>query len=481
MSMPPNGSGSITQEFIEAVEKWDPSQVLRVNDEVNPADFGVTGVLAALEERGQFPMVVFERPLTVNGDPSPMPVLTNVFASRERCAIAQGLDPSTAGLGLSLDFSERERGELEPMIVAPEDAPVRQVELIGEEADLRDLPIVRFHKMDPGPYIDMVCVMKNPENDSYNSAFLRNMLQGPRQVGIHMSPRHNWQFCRANEREDKATPVAIVVSHHPSFYLGALNVRPYGDNDYEVIGSIMGEPLRLTQSATLGDDFMIPADADIVVEGRVLPHVRQIEAPFGEFPGYYGPQRRNWVIEVSAIVRRETPVFQAIFVGHKDNWVLGSIPKEGALFSRIRGVVPGVKAVHLPDSGCGRFHCYISIDKRVDGESKQAALIALGEIDFVKHVIVVDADIDVFQEEQVVWAMATRIQAGQDIDIIKNAKGNTLDPSQIDDIMTDKLIIDATMPIGRPFAKPVEVREEALARGRAILESLTGKPSALSR
>lgn len=473
MSEPPrNTLGSVTHEFIERVQKWDPSQVLRISDEVNPADFGVTGVLGALEAEGRSPMVLFENPLTVNGEPSPIPVLTNVFASRERCAIAQGLDPSAAGLDLSLDFSSRERGALDPVIVPPEQAPVRQVELIGEDADLGDLPVVRFHKMDPGPYIDMVCVMKNPEKDSYNSAFLRNMLQGPRQVGIHMSPRHNWRFCRTNERENRPTPVAIVVSHDPSFYLGALNVRPYGDNDYEVIGSIMGEPLRLTPSATLGDDFMIPADADIVVEGRVLPNKRQVEAPFGEFPGYYGPQRRNWVIEVSGIVRREKPVFQAIFVGHKDNWVLGSIPKEGALFSRIRGVVPGVTAVHLPDSGCGRFHCYISIDKRVDGESRQAALIALGEIDFVKHVVVVDADIDVFQEEQVVWAIATRIQASRDIDIIKNAKGNTLDPSQIDDIMTDKLIIDATKPVSRPFAKRVEVPEEALTKGRAILESL---------
>jgi len=126
--------------------------------------------------------------------------------------------------------------------------------------------------------------------------------------------------------------------------------------------------------------------------------------------------------------------------------------------------VPGVKAVHLPNSGVGRFNCYISIDKRVDGESKQAALIALGEVDFVKHVIVVDGDIDPYNEQEVMYAFATRVQADQDVDIIKNSKGNTLDPSQVDDIMTAKMIIDATKPLRRPFATRLEVPAEVRAR-----------------
>ena len=113
-----------------------------------------------------------------------------------------------------------------------------------------------------------------------------------------------------------------------------------------------------------------------------------------------------------------------------------------------------------------RFNCYISIDKKIDGETKQAALAALAGCDFVKHVVVVDADIDVYDEEQVIWAVATRVQADQDVDIIKNAKGNTLDPSQTDDIMTAKMIIDATRPIQRPFAARVEVPKEALSKTR---------------
>jgi len=211
---------------------------------------------------------------------------------------------------------------------------------------------------------------------------------------------------------------------------------------------------------------MVPADAEMVIEGHVLPNVKEVEGPFGEFTGYYGPQRMRNVIEVSAITHRRDAIFQHIFTGHRDTWVLGGIPKEGSLFNLIRGVVPTVKAVHFPMSGGCRFNCYISIDKKVDGETKQAALAALGGCDFVKHVVVVDADIDIYNEEEVMWAVATRVQADQDIDIIKNVKGNTLDPSQTDNIMTAKMIIDATKPVQRPYEARVAVPKTAMEKTR---------------
>ena len=123
----------------------------------------------------------------------------------------------------------------------------------------------------------------------------------------------------------------------------------------------------------------------------------------------------------------------------------------------------------FPHSGCGRFNCYISIDKKTDGESKQAALIALGEIDFVKNVIVVDEDIDPFNEEEVMWSVATRVQADEDVDILKNVKGSVLDPSLKGNILTAKMIIDATRPVERPFAERIKVPEEALDRTRDLL------------
>jgi len=452
--------------FLRELEERLPHDLVHVERAVAPARYEVTALLQHLENDRKFPALLFDKPLDVDGKPSSFPLLSNVFATRRRCALALGLDPNDEGLPLSLEYARREEQLIPPVVVPADEAPVKEVVKQGDEANVCEFPVVRHHAMDPAPYLDMTPVMKDPEGGFYNVAFLRNMVKGPRRLGIHMSPRHSWQIHRKNEEKKRPTPVAIVVSHHPAFYLGALNVSPFGVDDYARIGAIMGAPLRLTASETWDKDFLVPADAEIVIEGQVLPNVKEAEGPFGEFTGYYGPQRLRWVIEVTAVTHRRHAIFQHIFTGHRDTWVLGGIPKEGSLFNLIRGVVPTARAVHFPISGCCRFHCYIAIDKKVDGETKQAALAALGGCDFVKHVVVVDADINIYNEEEVLWAVATRVQADQAVDIIKNVKGNTLDPSQTDDIMTAKMIIDATRPAQKAYAARVQVPKEAMAKSR---------------
>lgn len=437
---------------------------------VNPADFEVTAILQHLENGGRYPAVWFHHPLNIMGEPSAFSLVSNLFASRARCALAFGMNAANRDLPLSLEYARREANMIAPEVIATSGAPVKAVRLTGEQADLRILPIVRHHEMDPAPYVDMTPFMKDPDSGAYNGAFLRMMYQTPRRLGLHMSPRHNWQIARKYEERGKPAPVVIVVGHHPTFYLGCLNVSPFGIDDYHKVGAIMGESLRLTPSETWGEQILVPADAEIVIEGQILPHQRDVEGPFGEFPGTYGPQRVRWVVEVTAITHRQDAIYQDVFVGHRENWIMGALPKEGSLFNRIKGVIPTVRAVHLPLSGVGRYHCYISIDKKVDGESKQAALIAMGECDFVKHVVIVDGDIDPFHEEEVLWSVATRVQADQDVDVIKNVKGSTLDPSQTDDILTAKMIIDATRPVQRPFASRIRVPERVMAR--IDLESL---------
>ena len=450
--------GGFLKEFGERM----PEDLLRIHKPIAPAAYEVTALLQHLENEKKFPALLFENPLDLNGKPSAFPLLSNLFAARRRCALALGMDPGDEGLALSLEYARREETLLPPTVISKSEAAVKEVVKSGDKANVYGLPVVRHHAMDPAPYIDMTPVMKDPDGGFYNAAFMRNMVQGPRRLGLHMSPRHNWQIHRKYEAQNRPTPVAIVISHHPAFYLGALNVSPFGVDDYARIGAIMGKPLRLTPSESLGEEFMVPADAEMIIEGHVLPNVKEAEGPFGEFTGYYGPQRMRNVVEVTAITHRRHAIFQHVFTGHRDTWVLGGIPKEGSLFNLIRGVVPTTRAVHFPISGCCRFHCYISIDKKVDGETKQAALAALGGCDFVKHVVVVDADINIYNEEEVMWALATRVQADQDVDVIKNVKGNTLDPSQTDNIMTSKMIIDATKPVQRPFAARLTVPSKAL-------------------
>jgi 2,5-furandicarboxylate decarboxylase 1 len=450
------------RRYLQELEQSSPSEVVHVTEPVDPARFGVTAVLQKLQDLDRYPLVIFDQPLALNGQPSSFPIVANVYASRERCAGALGLSPSQANLELALEYARREDSRLAPVVVPRSAAPVRQVVKSGDLVDLRELPIIRFHRMDNGPYVDMTAVLRDPDSGAYNLAFLRNQYKGPRRLGLHMSPRHSWQIVRKNEERKRPTPIAIVVSHHPAFHLGALNVAPYYEDDYGVVSAIVGNPLRLTPSETWGEALLVPADAEMIIEGEIPPGQREVEGPFGEFPGTYGPQRVSWLVDVTAITYRHDALYQAIFSGHRDVWVLGSFPKEARIYNLIRAVVPTVKAVHLPSSGVGRFHCYISIDKKVDGESKQAALVALGAVDFVKHVIVVDADIDVYREEQVLWAIATRVQADEDVDIITRVKGSSLDPSQHDESMGAKMIVDATRPVRRPFEARVEVPREAV-------------------
>lgn len=436
------------------------TDLARVSEPVSPADYDVTGLLANLEDEGRYPAILFERPTDVEGRPASLKLASNLFADRRRIATALGLSPEQWRMEVGLEYARREQNRLDPDVVPRPEAPVAAVEM----ESLHELPVVRHHRLDPAPYLNMTPAMKDPESGTYNLAFLRNMVKDERTLGIHMSPRHNYRIYRTNEAADRPTRMAAVIGHHPAFYLGALTLAGFDVDEYEVIGGMMGEPLRLTPSATWGDDFLVPADAEVVVEAEIRPDERDVEAPFGEFPGYYGPQRLRPVADVRAITRREDAIFQHVFVGHPDNWILGGVPKEGGVYNSISGRVPGVRAVHLPTSGCGRFRCYVSVDQDSEGEAKHAALQALASSDFIKQVVVVDEDVDVFDEEAVLWAIATRVRADEDIDVIRNVKGNTLDPSVRGEVATAKVVVDATRPTDELYPPVLDVPEGARER-----------------
>jgi 2,5-furandicarboxylate decarboxylase 1 len=450
--------------FLEQIRSTE--FIVKIEQEIRPADFEVTAILRRLEERAFFPTVIFNHCLNLKADASPLRVISNVFATRERCAVALDLPAGETGFKLSSRYAERTKHLIEPAVVAIKQAPVKEVVRKGASLDLGDYPLVRHHEMDPAPYIDMVICLKGRGQSFYNTSFQRNMYKGPRKLGLFMAARHNWEIYRTYEEHGEPAPVIIIIGHHPAFYLGALNIQPYGVDDYKVIGGIMNEPLTLVESETWGKDFMVPADAEIVIEGEVLPGVKEMEAPFGEWPGYYGPQRLSQVIDVKAITHRKNAMWQDVFVSHRENWVLGGIPKEGEIFEAVRAYVPTVRSVHFPFSGNCRLICYISVDKQEDGDARQAALIALAHCDFLKYVVVVDGDVDPFNEGEVLWAVATRCQPNEDTDIIKCVKSSPLDPSIPGQSEGSKMIIDATIPKRKAFAQRTKVPQRVLDRIR---------------
>jgi len=256
-------------------------------------------------------------------------------------------------------------------------------------------------------------------------------------------------------------PMVVVMGHHPAFYLGAqtkLNV-----DEVNIVGGVMGEPVELTPSETWGDKVMVPAQADLIIEAELSPDQIEIEAPFGEYTQYYGGQRHNPVADVKAITYRKDAYYLDIMPGHADHLLLDAPMIEAYLYNKIKEVVPGIIEVHMPVSGTARLHGYIKMKKRNDGEPKTAIMLALGSDYRLKHVIVVDEDIDIHHEDQVLWAVATRSQWDRDLMVFPNVMGTRLDPSSYG-MSTTKGGIDATKPFGDNFAKRINIPEDVEQR-----------------
>jgi 2,5-furandicarboxylate decarboxylase 1 len=450
--------------FLEELKKKLPGNYLEVSKEIS-SQFETTALLKQLEDRKNYSTVLFKKVKNIKGKSGNI-VLSNLTATRENMAIAAGLSPEQSGGDLTREVSARSKKIVPPQVVPAKEAPVKQNIVKGKAVDIRDLPVVRHHEMDAGPYFTMAVVAKHPEwgmaPGIHNVSFHRMQYRGPAETGIHMSPIHTWHVFKSYEDKDLPCPIAYVIGHHPMFYVSANMNPPIDQSEYDLAGGLMGAPLRLTPSETLGSDFMVPADAEIVIEGEILPNRREPEAPFGEWTRYYGPQRSNPVVGIKAITHRNNPIYLDNFIGHRDMDCL-TLGWEGTVYNRAKAAVPTVLDVCLPHSGCCGYHAYIKIKKTVPGQPINAAMAALSW-GFLKLVVVVDEDIDVYDEEKVWWAVATRAQAGEQVQIVRGLRGSILDPSIQETVEHDALIIDATKPFGKAFAEPIRIPDEYMQK-----------------
>ena len=235
---------------------------------------------------------------------------------------------------------------------APDSAPCREVVLKGSEVDLARFPIPMHHDLDIGPYWTMACVMKGESAPFYDITFTKNLYYDGKTMSFSAHKHHHLEaIVTENEAKEQRAPVIIVLGHHPAFYFSSCCMTPYGNDDYQSAAAFMREPLRLTPSVTWGEDFLVPADAEIIIEGEVPPNVRRSQNPFGEVLGYYQVTMDVPIVEVTAITHRKNPILQDIWAGQKDHWNLGGITKEGSVYNSIKRNIQGLKAIHLPPSG----------------------------------------------------------------------------------------------------------------------------------
>jgi 2,5-furandicarboxylate decarboxylase 1 len=439
--------------FLQELESTSPQEIWRIRDELDPG-YDIAALVLELERRGERPVLWLER---VRG--SRFPVVTNVFADRRRYALALGVGAD------SLAAEWVARGERRIAPVLRETGPIRDVVVTGADVDLGALPIIRHFAEDGGPYItNGIVVARDPDTGVRNASFHRMQARGKNRLGTSLhSRRHLWDYQRRAEARGEALDVSVVIGAHPLFHFGSgLWKGPIDVDEYEVAGGFLGEPLEIVAGVTV--DVEAPADAEIVLEGRILSGVREPEGPFAEFTGYASERSTEHVFEVSAILHRRDAIYQDIVGGMSaEHTTLLAVPQEARLLKVLRGHYPAVRAVSYPQSGTCRLHCYISVTPAAEGQAKNVGLTALGEDLALKLVVVVDDDVDVYREQEVLWAVATRMQADRDLCVIPNAMGAILDPSTRDGA-TAKVIIDATRPVGgfpRRHTLPADAIERA--------------------
>jgi UbiD family decarboxylase len=451
------------RSFVEAYGRAFPSEVVRVTEPVT-TDYDVMALVLEYERRRRFPILLLER---VQG--SDIPIVCNVVASRRALAFALG----TPEAGLALEYARRIKDPIKPVVVA--DPPFRRHVVTGRDLDLARLPIPTYFPGDAGRYLTAgLLVARDPETGVETEGYHRFQVKGRDRMGVSLhSRRRMFEYQRRAEALKQPLPCAIVLGVHPLVSMGSLAYPPPDLGKFEVVGGLFGAPLEVAPCATI--DLQVPAAAEIVIEGEILPGVREPEGPFGEFTGYFSRRSTEHVFVASAIAMRERPWFQSIGSGRAGDHIttLGLV-REAEIHNAVSRVIPNVTGVHVPLSGTSSFTAYVAIKQGRPGEAKHVIPIVLGVDHYLKLVVVVDDDIDVFDEADVLWAIATRMQADRDLVTIAGSLGAMLDPSADDRGITAKLGIDATRPFGEPFAAKLVMDPARMAWARALVDRLGG-------
>lgn len=447
--------------FLDRLESTPGEGIARVAREVDPVH-ELSVVVKKMEGRDDR-AVRFEH---VKGHD--IPLVMNLFGTKRRIAIALGLDPDTHPdrvlahfidcLGRTVDAEDAESG------------PVKDVKRLGDEVRLSELPIGVHAAEQGGRYVTAgVFLVRDPESGWVNGGIYRVMVASERTLTVSVDPGHDLGKVIAWGREQgRPVDFALVIGADPTLSLASQAKVPMSRCLYGVMGSLAGAPVEVLPCETV--DLVVPANAEIVIEGQIPPGETAPEGPFGEFSYYYGSDPTATLCNVTAITRRADAIYADIHPVHADHRCLWLHPgREASLLMRLRELVPTVQSVHIPLEGAGMV-ALIKIDKRHNGDPRRALLFALSSDVFIKHAVIVDADVDIHDAGQVVWALAARFQPDRDIIVASGVRGYSEDPSgygvtEQDERggLTSKIGYDATMPLGTGFPSRADVLPDAYA------------------
>lgn len=425
-------------------------------------EYEISTLMMELDKEHRYPIMIFD-----NVENSEFPVVTNVLGCRKYFADGLGVEVGKE----SETFAKRITNRIEEVKII-EDAPYNAHTLTGDDIDLYKLPILTHFPIDAGAYVTSgLCVAKDPESGAETLGFQRMQLKGKNLLGISLHSRQRlWEYFRRSEEKGENLKGAVVIGVHPNIALGSMALVPYDQGKYGVIGGLFGEPLEVGRC--INSDLLVPAYSEIVLEGEILANEREKEGPFAEFTNYACHRSTENLFRVTAIHYRENAIYHDLTPGMSSEHItVVAIQREGDVLKALYQNLPNVKAVHAPKSACGLFHCYISMKKIAEGQPQQAIYTAFAVDHNLKMVIVVDEDVDVFNEEEVLWALATRLQADKGVSILPQhlGMGVTLDPSSDELSRSSKMGIDATKPLSG-FADKIEMDENVISSVKRLIK-----------
>jgi UbiD family decarboxylase len=441
------------RSFLKHMEEL--GEVRHIKDEVSPK-FEISYIMKSFDING--PVLMFEH---VKGYKNK--IAANVCGTRNRICAALGISQTELYQRL-LDACRSPR---RPEIV--EDGEVCEV---IEKPDLSKFPILTHFERDAGAYITSAVVhAKGVDGEIENVSIHRLQILDEKRLAIRLVPRHLYRLWQLAREEGVDLDVAISIGVHPAVMLAASSTLPFGVCEFDVANVLLDGRLRLVKGKYV--DAYAPADAEIVLEGKLSATKEVLEGPLVDITGTYDVQRMQPVIEVVNVMRRGDYIYQALLPSGAEHRLLMGLPREALIYEAVSRVVPKVHAVNLSVGGGGWLHAIIAIEKQMDGDAKNALLAALAAHPSLKHAVVVDSDIDVFNISDVEWAIATRFQADEDLILVKNARGSTLDSSADQETgMTTKMGIDATRPLTKPREKFERARIPASRRVEEIVKKL---------
>ena len=314
-------------------------------------------------------------------------------------------------------------------------------------ADLTKLPVPTFYKKDGGAYITAgVIIAKDPESGVRNASIHRMLVKDKDKLGVRIVPRNLYTYYKKAEELDKPLEIAISIGMNPATLLASCTSIPITADELEVANTFHNGKMKLIKCDTV--DLEVP-ECEILLEGQIIPHERASEGPFVDLTDTYDVVRQEPIIKIVKMHYKDNSLYHAIMPAGNEHKLLQGLPQEPRIFKAVQNTVPTVRNVVLTEGGCCWLHAAISIQKQTPGDGKNVIMAALAAHPSLKHCVIVDEDIDIFDGDDIEYAIATRVKGDEDILIVPGARGSSLDPRATPDGTTTKVGVDATKLLGK--------------------------------